>query len=67
MSKSNAKILQDGIKDAIPIGLGYFAVAFSQRQQKNWDILRVPSVRQFGLWNRRQKRCSLTGKRMELD
>lgn len=29
MSKSNAKILQEGIKDAIPIGLGYFAVAFS--------------------------------------
>ena len=29
MSKSNAKIFQEGIKDAIPIGLGYFAVAFS--------------------------------------
>lgn len=29
MSKSNAKIFQEGMKDAIPIGLGYFAVAFS--------------------------------------
>ena len=29
MRKSNAKIFQEGIKDAIPIGLGYFAVAFS--------------------------------------
>ena len=29
MSKSNAKIFQMGMKDAIPIGLGYFAVAFS--------------------------------------
>ena len=29
MSKSNVKIFQEGIKDAIPIGLGYFAVAFS--------------------------------------
>ena len=29
MSISNAKIFQEGIKDAIPIGLGYFAVAFS--------------------------------------
>lgn len=29
MSKSNAKIFQRGMKDAVPIGLGYFAVAFS--------------------------------------
>ena len=29
MSKSNAKIFQEGMKDAIPIGLGYLAVAFS--------------------------------------
>lgn len=29
MSKSNAKIFQTGMKDAVPIGLGYFAVAFS--------------------------------------